>query len=57
MAMATTTVVETFPKGSVTREQVEAERRFRLSAPDIVSSEIRDEPINWVLETVIKLDQ
>lgn len=57
--MATTTVVETFPKGAVTREQVEAERQLRLSAPNIVSSEISDsaDPTSWVLKTIIKLDQ
>ena len=57
--MATTTVLETFPKANVTREQVELERRERLSRPAILSSEISDsdDPISWVLKTVIKLDQ
>ena len=56
--MATTTVVETFPKAGVTRQQVEAERQLRLNAPNILSSEISDsdDPINWVLKTVIELD-
>jgi hypothetical protein len=57
--MPTTTVVETFPKVSITREQVEEERKLRLSAPAILSSEIsnNDDEINWVLKTVIQLDR
>ncbi len=57
--MATTMVVETFPKAGVTREEVESERIERLKRPAILSSEISDgdDPINWVLKTVIRLDQ
>jgi len=57
--MATTTVLETFPKANVTREQVESERRERLKRPAIISSEIsdNDDEISWVLKTVIKLDR
>jgi hypothetical protein len=55
----TTTVLETFPKATVTRQQVESERIERLTRPDIVSSEISDggDPTNWVLKTVIRLDR
>jgi len=55
--MATTTVVETFPKATVTREQVESERIERIRRPDILSSEISDsnDPERWVLKTVIQL--
>ena len=57
--MATTTVVETFPKAGVTREDVESERIERLKRPAILSSEISDDhdEINWVLKTIIKLDR
>jgi hypothetical protein len=57
-AMATTMVVETFPKATVTREQVEAERGLRLTAPATVSSEISDsdDPERWVLKTIIQLE-
>jgi len=57
--MATTTVVETFPKATVTREQVESERIERIRRPDILSSEISDsnDPERWVLKTVIQLDR
>ena len=59
IAMATTTVVETFPKATVTREQVESERIERIRRPDILSSEISDsnDPERWVLKTVIQLDR
>ena len=57
--MATTTVLETFPKASVQRAQVEEERKLRLRASNILSSEINDsdDPNSWTLKTVIKLDE
>ena len=54
--MATTTVLETFPKETVSPEQVEAERKERLSRPNVVSSETSDDGTLWLLRTVIKLD-
>jgi hypothetical protein len=55
-AMATTTVLETFPKETVSPEQVEAERKERLSRPNVVSSETSDDGTLLLLRTVIKLD-
>jgi hypothetical protein len=44
----TATIVETFPKATVSRERVEAERRARLKAGS-VSSEITEDKDNWIL--------
>jgi hypothetical protein len=47
----TTTTVETFPKATTTRDQVEAERKARLTG-GAVSSTITEDATNYILTTV-----
>jgi len=47
---ATVKTRELFPKASVTRDGVEAERRLRIKA-GAIRSIVREEGSNWVLET------
>jgi hypothetical protein len=49
--MATATTQDIFPKASVTRAQVEAEREERLTR-GAVSCEISEDATNWILMTV-----
>lgn len=49
--MATRPLVETFPKATTSRDQVDAERTARLDA-GAVSSDITEDAVNWILTTV-----
>lgn len=49
--MATRTEVETWPKATTSRGQVDAERTARLGA-GAVSSHITEDAVNWILTTV-----
>jgi hypothetical protein len=54
--MATTTERETFSKATTTRAQVDDERQERLRR-GAVSSDISDDPDNWILTTVWPVEQ
>ncbi len=51
MAKDTTSTVETFPKATVSRAEVERERLLRLDS-GAISSTISEDKDNWILTTV-----
>jgi hypothetical protein len=50
--MADVPIVETFPKITVSKSEVEAERNFKLTLHGVKSSTVTEDDQNWILTTV-----